>query len=111
MAHINFVNLEMILFLFLFICVLNCESITFHIETDSTNTNNDGHDFINDQSLMNWIDAGYEDTCPKLRKEVMNRREIGDNIVFFCVREPKTSQCRLFSYLWGFLNSEYEEMH
>ena len=109
MAHINFVNLEMKFFLFLFICVLNCESMTFHIKTDSTN--DDGHDFINDQSLMNWIDAGYEDTCPKLRKEVMNRREIGDSIVLFCVREPKPSQCRLFSYLWGFLNSEYEEMH
>ena len=109
MPHFNFVNLEMILFLFLFICVLNCESITFHIETDSTN--NGGHDLINDQSLMNWIDAGYEDTCPKLRKEVMDRREIGDKMVFFCVRERKESQCRLFSYLWGFLNSEYNEMH
>ena len=91
----------MILFLFLFICVLNCESITFHIETDSTN--NDGHDFINDQSLMNWIDAGYEDTCPKLRKEVMDRREIGDKMVFFVFGNEKKASAGYFRTCGGSL--------
>ena len=108
MANINFVQTEMKLFLFLFLCVLNSQSTTFQIKTSLAN--NDGQDFKNDRSHINWIDAGFEDRCPQLRKEVMNRREIGDKIIQFCVRIPTKSQCRLFVYLWGFLDSEYEDV-
>ena len=107
MANINFLQTEMKLFLFLFLCILNSQSTTFQIKTYSAN--NDGQDF--DQGHMNWIDAGFEDRCPELRKEVMSRREIGDKIIKWCVRNPKKSQCRLFVYLWGFLDSEYIDMH
>ena len=90
--------------LVLFLCfALLCESLTFHDRIDSLDYGY-GQDFRN---LMDWIDVAFQNRCPALSNEVMERRDIGDRIVQHCVTKPKRSQCRFFVISWGFVNAEY----
>ena len=89
--------------LVLFLCfALLCESMTFHNRIESLDYNY-GQDF---RTFMDWIDVGFQNTCPALSNEVMERRDIGDKIVQHCVTNLSRRQCRFFVFSWGFINEE-----
>ena len=59
--------------LVLFLCfALLCESMRYHEGFDSLDY---GQDF---KTLLDWVDIGFQNRCPALSNEVMERRDIGD---------------------------------